>query len=429
MTYQEAVEYLFDATPVFQHVGGSAYKPGLERMHALEDHYSAPHKNYKTIHVAGTNGKGSTSHTLAAVLQSAGYRVGLFTSPHLVDFRERIRVNGEMIEKTYVCEFTEGARGLVSKLSPSFFELTTMMALCYFRDKQVDIAVIEVGLGGRLDSTNIVSPILSIITNISLDHTQFLGKYLESIAQEKAGIIKKNVPAVIGKRGSEGVADVFERKALEVGAPLVYAEDISPILSYQETDRGYRYKTSDGDIYGQLRGYAQIENSATILTALMELRRMIDIPFYAIQEGFAKVSELTGLRGRWQTIALTPRTVCDTGHNLAGIKQVLVQIQKELKSGRQAHMVIGFAQDKDVSAILELLPKSYKYYFTQASVSRALSSKELADMAVSLGLQGEDYISVQEALYVARGEAHRDDFIFVGGSNFVVADLLACIDN
>ncbi len=417
MTYQEAVQYLFSATPVYQHVGGAAYKPGLGNTERLDAHYGHPHRAYPTIHIAGTNGKGSTSHTLSAILQAAGYRVGLFTSPHLVDFRERIRVSGQMISEDYVARFTEEAREQVREIEPSFFELTTLMALCYFRDMQVDVAIIEVGLGGRLDSTNIISPILSIITNISLDHTQYLGHTLREIATEKAGIIKPHTPVVIGNSQGEGVRSAITRIAVEQSAPLHWAE------LYPE---GY---TPWGEITPELKGDAQRENTATILTALEVIARRFDLTAEAVQRGFAEVTRLSGLRGRWEELGVAPLRICDTGHNVAGITLVVQQLRRLAGEHRRIRVVLGMASDKDVASVIALFPPQFDYYFTQASVPRAMPADELQALAHLEDLEGGCYPSVAEAYQAALDEASPEDVIFVGGSNFVVADLLTYLQS
>lgn len=426
MTYQETLDYLFTATPVFQHIGGAAYKPGLATMQALDNYYQHPHRSYHTIHVGGTNGKGSTSHTLAAILQCAGYRVGLFTSPHLVDFRERIRVNGEMISKDYVCQFTEESKRLVVEHQPSFFELTSMMAMCYFREQQVDIAIIEVGLGGRLDSTNIISPMCSVITNISLDHTQYLGNTLAEIAFEKAGIIKSNTPVIIGQAKEDCVRRVFEQQAKEKESKIVFATDEMLLMGVQRLDNSYEYETLKyGTFVGELSGEAQVENTCTILATLDEVQKHLPIPIEAIHLGFAEVVTLTGLLGRWQTLQTKPTLICDTGHNEAGIRTVLRQIARKAQDHKAVRIVLGMASDKDVRSVLDLFPReNYVYYFTQASVSRALAAKSLYLLAQDLGIEGRYFTSVQEAVCQARAEADDTDLIFVGGSNFVVADLL-----
>ncbi len=426
MTYQEAVQFLFEATPVFQHVGATAYKPGLERMQSLDEYYKYPHKQYQTIHVGGTNGKGSTSHTLAAILQSAGYRVGLFTSPHLVDFRERIRVNGVCVDEEYVCRFVEGAQTLVDQYQPSFFELTCMMAFSYFADQAVDIAIIEVGLGGRLDCTNVIEPICSVITNISLEHTQYLGDTLAKIAGEKAGIIKPNIPVVIGQADAHEVREVFCRHAESLGSPLILASESNIVQAYSQDEAGYyHYETKYGTIKGELRGIAQVENTATILSTIVELEKVLNIPQEAIQRGFADVTRLTGLMGRWQLLQQSPTVICDTGHNVAGIKLILQQIKLLAPKYRRVHLILGFANDKDVSSILKLLPLEYHYYMTQASVSRAISAKELYETARSLNLNVDMFPSVESSVDAVLSKVDAEDFVFIGGSNFVVADLLS----
>lgn len=421
--YNDAIEFLYTSVPMFQKVGASAYKPGLETVKLLDEKIGNPHRNYKTIHIAGTNGKGSTAHTLAAILQSAGYRVGLYTSPHLVDFRERIRVNGEMISHDSVVDFVNRYRAMSFDCHPSFFELTMIMAFEYFATKKVDIAVIETGLGGRLDSTNIISPILSIITNISFDHTAFLGDTLESIAREKAGIIKEGVPVVIGEAKGD-VKEVFKQKAEERQAPIVFAQDTTPFDCVETIKEGLLYKkTIYGDVVGELMGDCQPKNTATILTALSQLTNCgINLTAQSIKEGFANVGKLTGLMGRWMILRQNPCVVCDTGHNVGGWQY----LSPRLKSiSGTLHMIIGFVNDKDVSHILEMMPINAKYYFTNASIERAMSATELAQFAKNCKLQGEVYSTVDEAYRQALNNASTADTIFVGGSTFVVADLLS----
>ena len=417
MNYQETIEYLFNSTPVFEKIGAKAYKPGLQTTFALDDHFGHPHQKYKTIHIAGTNGKGSCSHTLAAILQSQGYKVGLYTSPHLVDFRERIRVNGECVPEQYVIDFVEENRAFFEPLHPSFFELTTAMALKYFAEQKVDYAVIEVGLGGRLDCTNIITPILSIITNISFDHTQFLGNTLAEIAGEKAGIIKPGVPVVIGEYLPE-TRPVFENKAKTENAPILFAQDF-------DVTRLENSEPSDVDM--ELKGSYQERNKKTILTALHILRQKLAISDEAIREGFAHVCELTGLRGRWEKLNDTPLTICDTGHNLAGWNYLAPQINSV--KAETKHIVFGMVDDKDVVHVLQLLKEKLenrvKYYWTQPSTKRAIPVEKLSEFALKLGLHGEIYHSVKEAYNTALKNAEKDDFVFVGGSSYVVADLLS----
>ncbi len=427
MNYNQTIEYLFSRLPVYQRTGASAYKEGLDNSLALDNYLGHPHRKYKTIHVGGTNGKGSTSHLLAAILQKSGYKIGLYTSPHLVDFRERIRVNGEMVSQEFVVEFVEKHRAFSEQISPSFFELTMMLAFDYFAYSDVDIAIIEVGLGGRLDSTNIIMPELSVITNISFDHVQFLGDTLPKIAAEKAGIIKPNIPVVIGEAEGE-VRDVFSRKAEHESAPIRFAQEESPIASASMlATGGWHFMTKDyGVIVGELGGLCQDKNAATVLTAVDVLLQLgYTIPDEAIKLGFLHVCKLTGLQGRWQKLCDAPKTICDTGHNEAGILYIVEQIKQE--KFHQLHIVIGMVNDKDIRKVLALLPRDARYYFTKAAIPRALNEKELAQIAADFGLLGQSYATVKEAVSAAQSEARPDDFIFIGGSTFVVADALAGI--
>lgn len=427
MNYQETLTYLYECVPMFQQVGKSAYKEGLENTYLLDEHLNHPHRRFKTIHVGGTNGKGSCSHTLAAMLQSAGYKTGLYTSPHLVDFRERIRVDGKMIPESFVSAFVETHRPFFEPLSPSFFELTTAMAFQYFAEEQIDVAVIEVGMGGRLDCTNIITPDLCLITNISLDHTQFLGDTLEKIAAEKAGIIKKGVPVVIGETTPE-TKPVFLAKAQAAHAPLYFAEEENLLESWEKKpDGNWMYQTADYDnLRGELGGACQIKNTNTLLAAVRQLVRAgYRLTEKDVRTGFGSVCAMTGLAGRWQQIGSRPTVVCDTGHNTGGIAYIAGQIGRQ--AYRKLHMVIGMVNDKDVSGVLALLPKEAEYYFTRASVKRALPENELQNLAAQTGLKGNSYPDVPTALTAARKQADPDDFIFVGGSSFIVADLLASI--
>lgn len=409
MDYQDTLSYLYNSAPMFQQVGSSAYKEGLENTIALDEHLGHPHRSYRCIHVAGTNGKGSCSHTLAAILQEAGYRVGLYTSPHLIDFRERIRINGEPVPEEYVIRFVEEKRSFFEPLHPSFFELTTAMAFRYFADEKVDVAIIEVGLGGRLDCTNIIRPDLCVITNISFDHVQFLGNTLDKIAGEKAGIIKNGIPVVIGETTPETLP-VFLNKAQEAGAPIYFAE---------ENDR-----EDYPGIECELKGIYQKKNTRTILTALPLLKEMgYRLDEQSVRSGFAHVSELTGLMGRWQKLQDAPTLICDTGHNVGGISYIVEQLKQQ--SYHQLHIIIGMVNDKDIRGVLALLPKEATYYFTKASVKRALAEEELARLAAAEGLQGTCYPDVPAAVQAAQEKSLPEDFIFVGGSSFIVADLLA----
>lgn len=424
MTYEQTTEYLFNCAPLFQQVGSSAYKEGLDNTRLLDEHFGHPHRNYRTIHVAGTNGKGSTSHTLAAILQAAGYKVGLYTSPHLIDFRERIRINGIPASKQFVVDFVERERSFFEPLHPSFFELTTAMAFLYFAQEKVDVAIIEVGLGGRLDCTNIIAPDACVITNISPDHTQFLGSTLTQIAGEKAGIIKKGTPVIIGETTPETKA-VFAEKAAAECAPIIFAEERAELIDAQPHNSGIRYSTkSYGTIDAELGGSYQIKNTNTILTVLDTLKEKgYSIGTQDIHKGFANVTATTGLMGRWQKIGSNPTVVCDAGHNIGGISYIVEQLSQQKCD--TLRIVFGMVNDKDISSVLAMMPKEATYYFTQASVKRALPSQELAALAAEYGLGGNCYPTVAEALEAARKEAAPGDFIFVGGSCFIVADLLA----
>ena len=428
MTYDETVTYLFNCAPPFQQVGGAAYKEGLSTTIALDNHLGNPHRRYRTIHVAGTNGKGSTSHTLAAILQESGYKVGLYTSPHLVDFRERIKVNGKQASKEYVIEFVEKHKAFFEPLSPSFFELTTAMAFNYFAEQQVDIAVIEVGLGGRLDCTNIITPALGIITNISPDHTQFLGSTLSEIAAEKAGIIKPGIPVVIGETTPE-TKEVFTAKTNEVGAPIIFAEEEKRLICATPSRSGMEYTTKEfGTIEGGLGGDYQAKNANTLLSAIAELKRAgFAINDNAVRNGFRDVCRITGFTGRWQTICDTPRTVCDAGHNIGGVKYIVEQLERESKEHTALRIVFGMVSDKDITSVLAIMPKSAEYYFTQASIKRAMPASELKEKASAYGLHGNCYPTVETAMQAARNDSSDNDFIFIGGSCFIVADLLTAL--
>lgn len=417
MNYNETIEYLYSSTPVFERVGASAYKEGLGNTIALDNHLGNPHRLYKTIHVAGTNGKGSTSHTLAAILQKAGMKVGLYTSPHLVDFRERIRINGIQVPEQYVVDFVKDNREFFEPLHPSFFELTTAMAFKYFAEQKVDIAVIEVGLGGRLDCTNIISPVLSVITNISFDHTGFLGDTLEKIAGEKAGIIKPGTPVVIGEYTDE-TKPVFVKKAEEMNAPITFAQD-----------KAGNYPMPEFELHGD----CQEKNAQTILTACDELCRIGLLGANAsdcISSGFAHVCEMTGLRGRWEKIQDSPLVICDTGHNLAGWEFLAPQISRVYESRKAGNpaarlrIVFGMVDDKDITSVISLLPAEADYYFCQATTHRAIPVEKVVALASRHGLHGEGYDSVEKAYGKAMEDAEECDFIFVGGSSYVVADFL-----
>lgn len=423
MNYKQTLQYLYDRLPVFHHVGAAAYKPGLENTIRLMNALNNPQSLYRTIHIAGTNGKGSVSHFLAAVLQKAGYKTGLYTSPHLVDFRERIRVNGEMIEQKYVVDFVEQHKNLFNEIEPSFFEATMAMAFNYFADSEVDIAVIEVGLGGRLDSTNIIQPILSVITNISFDHVNFLGDTLEKIAFEKAGIIKHKTPVVIGEILPE-TRPVFEAKAKLENAPIFYAEEKVKVSLKEYEDDKMVVETSENKQFAVgLCGNYQLKNIATTLTAIEQLNKLnLEISETHWHEGLKNVSEITGLKGRWQVLQQNPTIIADTGHNVGGIQFVSEQLKAQTYS--TLRIIIGMVNDKDISGVLALLPGDAIYYFTQANIERALSAEILQDKAKSYGLTGNVYLFIEQAIKSALSESESTDLIFIGGSNFVVGEAL-----
>jgi dihydrofolate synthase / folylpolyglutamate synthase len=427
MTYEACLDYLYQQLPMFQRIGNAAFKKSLDNIIALCDALGQPQHTFKTVHVAGTNGKGSSSHMLAAVLQQAGYKTGLYTSPHLKSFTERVRINGHELPKDYLIQFVEENKVLFEQVKPSFFEMTVALAFKYFADEQVDIAVIEVGLGGRLDSTNIIHPEVSLITNIGYDHQALLGDTLPEIAGEKAGIIKTRTPAVISTRQEE-LAPVFQRKAGKEQAPLYFATDIIRVEPLEQHLDGQTF-----DVYlsgalwlpqlqADLAGVYQRYNLPGVLQTLLLLQEM----GYAISEdhirkGIAHTKQLTGLKGRWQVLGMRPLTLCDTGHNEDGIKQILAQLKA--LTPKQVHFVFGAVNDKDVSTILKLLPKTYTYYFCQAHIPRALPVAELHALATGIGLQGETYGTVAEAIRAARENAEADEVIFIGGSTFVVAEI------
>ncbi|MDE7026026.1 MAG: bifunctional folylpolyglutamate synthase/dihydrofolate synthase, partial [Paramuribaculum sp.] len=420
MTYSEATEFLYTQLPVFQNIGAGAYKPGLNTAKKLCNAFGDPQKRFRSIHVAGTNGKGSTSHTVAAVLQSAGYKVGLYTSPHLVDFRERIRVDGAMIPEADVVDFVHRYQDMHIDCSPSFFELTMTMAFEYFAKSCVDIAVIEVGLGGRLDSTNIITPCLGIITNISLEHTQFLGDTVESIAKEKAGIMKPGIPIIIGEASDSNVRKVFENSANTVGCPIIFTEDTLWNKNiYRNNDNRFQIDSTPwGKIEFELGGDCQQRNFATILTAINKLKELgFNITDNAVIKGCANITNLTGLQGRWQIIGHAPLVVCDTGHNLGGWQWLAPQIA--LLPGTK-YMVIGFAEDKDINGILRLIKliPNIEIIFTQASVHRAMKVKNLKQIAAHQGLDGSVCHDVSSAYKQALRNASPQDSIFIGGSSF-----------
>jgi dihydrofolate synthase/folylpolyglutamate synthase len=439
MTYSETIEYLYSRLPMFTRIGASAIKKDLTNTLELCKRLDNPQQKFRSVHVGGTNGKGSTSHMLAAVLQTAGYRTGLYTSPHLRDFRERIRINGKMIAEVEVVDFVKEQQGNIEEIEPSFFEVTVAMAFNYFANHQVDIAIIEVGLGGRLDSTNIITPILSVITNIGYDHVNLLGDTLAQIAQEKAGIIKPAVPVIIGQRQAE-VESVFIEKANETRSGITFASEEWEV----ENNTTERLKTQGSEDLLEIRikqinpksqplnlaalqldltGSYQLKNLPGVLSSVEELREQgFNITDEHIIEALARVKTLTGLMGRWQILSKDPLVICDTGHNEDGIREVVRNI--ETTPHTNLHIVIGMLKDKDIHKVLQLLPQKATYYFCKPDVERGKNEKDLANEAFQFGLVGATYPTVKAALITARANAGKDDLIFVGGSTFVVAEVI-----
>jgi dihydrofolate synthase/folylpolyglutamate synthase len=429
--YEEAVNWLYTQLPMYQRIGAAAYKADLNNTIKLCGHFNDPQNHFKSIHIAGTNGKGSTSHMLASILQHSGYKVGLYTSPHLKSFTERIRINGKEIKEQFVTDFVNENKDFFMSFDPSFFEITVAMAFEYFRKEKVDIAVIETGLGGRLDSTNIITPILSVITNIGLDHQNLLGNTLEKIAFEKAGIIKKNVPIVIGQFQEE-IADVFIDRANELDAPLMFAdnryslEKPDSIQTNYITHQTFSYRGKDSviQIETDQLGIYQRKNCKTVLTVVDELKRLgfNKIDRSSVSTGFKTVSSTTGLKGRWQILNTSPLTIADTGHNIDGMRSNISQLGSLGKD--QLRMVIGFVNDKSIEEILQILPRNAVYYFTQASIPRAMPANEVFDLASKHHLKGQYFETTAGALRQAELDAMSNDIIFIGGSTFVVAELI-----
>jgi dihydrofolate synthase/folylpolyglutamate synthase len=403
MSYQQTLDYLFDRLPMYQRQGLAAYKADIGNIIKACEKLENPHLNFKSVHIAGTNGKGSTAHMIASILQESGYTVGLYTSPHIKDFRERIKINGQMIQKTEVISFVSNNKAFFETLELSFFEFTVALAFNYFAKQKVDITIIETGLGGRLDSTNIIRPELAIITNISLDHTNFLGDTIEKIAKEKAGIIKENTPIIIGRKQTE-TKDIFKKVATEKNAPLYYAE-------------GSTNFTTD------LQGKYQAENSCTALAVIKQLQKIgWNISSNNIKDGLNKVVVNTEILGRWQVLSENPLTICDSGHNEDGVRQIVSQIKQT--PHQNLHFVFGTVNDKSISNILTLLPKQATYYFCKADIPRAMDANLLEKKAKAYSLNGQTYSSVNEAFSAAKRHANNDDLIFIGGSTFVVAEVL-----
>jgi dihydrofolate synthase/folylpolyglutamate synthase len=432
MDYTQTIKYLYEQLPVFTRVGASAYKEDLTNTIELCKRLGDPQHKFKSIHVGGTNGKGSTSHMLAAILQVAGYKTGLYTSPHLRDFRERIRINGEMISEQQVIDFVADHKADFEDIQPSFFEMTVGLAFDIFAKEELDIAIIEVGLGGRLDSTNIITPILSIITNIGWDHMNILGDTLQLIAAEKAGIIKPNIPVIIGEYQPE-VADIFLRKANKEEADLVFASDLWTVISGELSDNGLlNLSATHTDLTNQdtqtrlqldLPGSYQLKNIKTVLSAIEELRKQgFIITDEHLQAALKQVKTLTGLHGRWETLSTDPLTICDTGHNPEGMQEVLKNIAAT--AHEHLHFVIGMVNDKDITKILSMLPRDATYYFCRPDIPRGLEAESLKTKAESFGLKGSTYATVIAACEDARKKAGKNDLVFVGGSTFVVAEVV-----
>lgn len=430
MDYNQTLDWLFSQLPMFQRVGGAAYKPDLENTVKLLNYLGNPQEKFKAIHVAGTNGKGSVSHILASILQEAGYKTGLYTSPHLKDFRERIRVDGQMIEESEVIAFVGEHQSTFEKLKPSFFEMTVGMAFEYFAGKKVDFAVLETGMGGRLDSTNVSFPVITVITNIGYDHMQFLGENLEKIAEEKAGIIKENIPLVVGKRQAE-IDDVFEKFAQGKKAPLIYADEHFDLRKVETREKNrIVYDTwFDNKLYlekleSPLLGNYQSGNLATSFQCieLLNQYKYVQVDKEVIREGVASVIDNTGLQGRWQIISNNPLTICDTAHNPEGIQAVVNQIQET--SFENLHFVFGMVNDKNPESILYLLPNNATYYFCKPDIPRGMEAEEVQQHAFKAGLRGEVYNSVKHAYNSAVNNTGVNDLVFIGGSTFVVAEII-----
>jgi len=426
MTYQQCIEFFYSQLPMYHRAGAAAMKTGLGNIKLLCERLGNPQHDFSAVHVAGTNGKGSSSHMLAAILQTAGYKTGLYTSPHLKDFRERIRINGLPINEDEVVAFVAKTHPLLDEIKPSFFELTVAMAFDYFAQQKVDIAIVEVGLGGRLDSTNIINPLVSVITNISIDHSNFLGNSLVSIAKEKAGIIKPGIPVIIGERDPE-TDQVFIQYAKKCNSDICFAQDRFSVKvltqqSYMVMDIHEDGVLKWNELELQLGGPYQSRNIPGVLEAVHHLTRLgYVIADNQVSIGFNKVVDLTGIKGRWQILGENPKIICDTGHNRAAMEYIVQELQA-IKQGR-LHMVLGFVNDKDINSMLEILPQDAWYYFCSAKVPRSLAAEDLCKLADTFGLRGQVIIDTNNALASARKAAHKQDLIFVGGSTFVVAEL------
>jgi dihydrofolate synthase/folylpolyglutamate synthase len=427
--YKETLTYLYSQLPMFQRVGNTAFKKDLTNILALCQHLNQPQQQFPSIHIAGTNGKGSTTHMIGAILQASGLKVGLYTSPHYKDFRERIKINGKLISKRSIIDFVQTHRELFKEIQPSFFEITVALAFDYFAKQKVDIAIIETGLGGRLDSTNIIQPLLSVITNISYDHQQFLGETLVEIAGEKAGIIKKNTPVIIGETQSE-VQSVFIEKAKLMQAPISFADKQVQVeeKAIENQHSIYNIKSNIFSLENasvNIQGSYQQKNIKTAIQTITELNKLQQFPFIpknTIMAGLKDLKKRTYFIGRWQQLAINPMIICDSGHNEAGIQQILIQLENI--NYQQLHFVLGVVRDKSIEKTLKMLPKNAQYYFVKAAIPRGLEAKVLKEKAKQFGLKGRVYSSVKNGLKAAKRKAAAADLIFIGGSTFVVAEVV-----
>lgn len=431
MTYEETIKYIFEALPMYQRIGSAAYKADLENAYELDKLSGYPHRAFKTIHIAGTNGKGSVSHMLASVYQKAGYKTGLYTSPHLLDYRERIKINGEPVSKDYIIKYIQRNQCFFEIIKPSFFEMSVFMALCYFKTQKVDIAIIETGLGGRLDTTNIITPLGSVITNIGHDHTQILGTSLKQIAKEKAGIIKPGVPAIIGEY-HDITSKVFMARANLMEAPLYFADQE---YFYEYTTRNFgssnihRFSVNGSSIEVEtdMLGMYQQKNIITCLQTLEVLKDKLPVKDEHTKEGLLHVKTNTSLLGRWQEISYNPLTVCDIAHNKEGLVEISNQLQNT--PFRKLHMLVGFVEDKNIESILKVLPQNAEYYFSRSSIPRSADPNNVADKAILVGIHGKTFQSVEQAYHEILQNSEPDDLIYIGGSTFIVADFLALEKN
>ena len=429
MNYSATLEFLYSSLPMYQRIGKAAYKSDLNTTIRLDNYFGNPHRAFKTVHIAGTNGKGSVSHMLASVMQSAGYKTGLYTSPHFIDFRERIRVNGKLVDKGYIVDFVKDNRDIIKELEPSFFEMTVAMAFLYFKRENVDVAVIETGMGGRLDSTNIITPELSVITNIGFDHTQYLGDTLEKIAAEKAGIIKHKAPVVIGQANKE-VRKVFIAKAREMKSDIYFADDIYSVKKSDEDSDSEKQVFNvymDGQhviekLATDLLGDYQALNIITVLRVTGLMQKNWEINSESLRTGLGNVKSNTGFAGRWQIMRQSPLVICDAGHNYDGLRLSISQLMK--MKGNKIHVVLGMVNDKDIDSMLGLFPDSAEYYFTRDGIPRAMDQEVLKEKASEYCLKGHSFSSVSDAYKSAMANANTGDIIFIGGSSFVVADFL-----